>query len=226
MIETVDLEGRLRWSSFMRLSMLLALAVLAISVAGWVVQQGGQAVEQARIAEVLEIEPGMVVADIGAGEGDWSIDLARRVGPSGRVYSTEVEPRLLDAVRRAAADAGLDNVSVVEGGASSTNLPERCCDAILLRRVYHHFTDPAGMTRSMLRSLKPGGLLAVVDFEPGSRGLQRPEGVPEDRGGHGVPTDLLRREMTAAGFETVRRVEGWPGGQRDFCLLFRRPDGG
>ena len=64
------------------------------------------------------------------------------------------------------AAAGLKNVTVVDGTAGRTNLPEQCCDAIFMRDVYHHFTDPAAMNASVLASLKPGGMLGVLDFGP------------------------------------------------------------
>lgn len=107
--------------------------------------------ERDRIAEVL------VVADIGAGKGAWSVDLARRVGSTGRVYATEIDPVLLRDIERAVVAAGAPSVTVVEGSATDTNLPMQCCDAILLRLVYHHFTDPHAMDRSMFAALHPGG---------------------------------------------------------------------
>lgn len=200
---------------------IIALLAFAAGFAGIPGQAAGQQAEQARIAELLEIEDGSHVADIGAGEGEWTRDLARRVGPSGRVYATEIDSERLQIIREAVSAAGLDNVTVQRGAASRTNLPGQCCDAILLRRVYHHLAEPAAMTRSMFQTLRPGGRILVIDFSPTERA--RPEGVPAERGGHGAPIDQVRREMTAAGFEFLRRIEDWPGREGDFALLFRRP---
>jgi ubiquinone/menaquinone biosynthesis C-methylase UbiE len=80
------------------------------------------------------------------------------------VYSTDINPERLKEIRQAVEKAGLQNVTVVEGGSARTNLPDECCDAIFMRHVYHHLGDPPGMNASLLRSLKPGGRVAVVDF--------------------------------------------------------------
>ncbi len=183
-----------------------------------------EAAERDRIAEVLEIREGAVVADVGAGKGQWSVDLARRVGVTGRVYSSEVDPQRLRDIARAVADAELENVTVIEGTATSANLPEQCCDAILLRRVYHHYTDPNAMGRSMFAALRPGGLVLVIDFAPGTLGssARTLPGVPEKRGGHGTPVDQLIEEMTENNFELARRFEDWR--DDDYAMLFRRPE--
>jgi len=205
----------------LRLAIFPILVLTVIAVGGWVAQRGrGFDREAARIAEVLGLEAGMTVADVGAGDGAFSAFLAERVGDSGRVFSTEVTDKNVAEIRETVA--GLDNVTVLLGELDDTTLPQACCDRILLRRVFHHFLDPDDMVQSLYRSLKPGGVIAVVDFGP--RGdIPVPEGTPE-RGGHGTPTDALTEEMTRNGFEFVRRVEDWPGERRDYCVLFRRPN--
>ncbi len=183
-----------------------------------------EADERDRIAQVLEIKEGAVVADVGAGDGDWSIDLARRVGETGRVFSTEIGPEQLRNIEAVVAEAGLKNVTLIEGTGTSTNLPDQCCDAILLRIVYHHFTAPNDMNKSMFASLRPGGLILVIDFQPGAPNAptRTLPGVPERRSGHGTPKDQLIEEMTANGFELVRRIEDWS--YREYGILFRRPE--
>ena len=203
-----------------KLSTFLILTLVVIGTGGWYAQRGrGFDRETARIAEVLELGAGMTVADVGAGDGSYSAFLADRVGATGHVFSTEVEPDNVDDIRESVA--GSDNVTVILGGIDDTRLPEACCERILLRRVFHHFLDPDVMARSLFRSLEPGGVIAVVDFLP-RNDIPASEGAPE-RGGHGTPIDALTEEMTRNGFELVRRVEDWPGGRRDYCLLFRRP---
>ncbi len=183
-----------------------------------------EADERDRIAQVLETKEGAVVADVGAGEGEWTVDLARRVGETGRVFSTEIGPEQLRNIEVIVAEAGLKNVTLIEGTATSTNLPDQCCDAILLRIVYHHFTAPNDMNQSMFASLRPGGLILVIGFQPGAPGAptRTLPGVPERRGGHGTPKDQLIEEMTANGFELVRRIEDWS--YREYGMLFRRPE--
>ncbi|MFQ5789872.1 MAG: class I SAM-dependent methyltransferase [Acidobacteriota bacterium] len=177
--------------------------------------------ELARIIETLDIDPGDAVADVGAGLGSWTVELARRVGKEGHVFSTEVDAERLKDIRDRVTEAELENVSVVWGSQKDTGLPPHCCDAILLRRVYHHFTHPVAMQASLLRALRPGGLLAVIDFDSGTRkGWREPEGVPRSRGGHGIPKSLLIQEMASAGFEAARELDRWGDGH--YCVVFQR----
>lgn len=177
--------------------------------------------EAERIAEVLSLGPGMRVADVGAGDGEWSVELARRVGESGRVYATEVDEDDLEEIRERVEEAALGNVTSLLGDDLDTGLPAACCDAILLRLVYHHFTDPPQMRASLRRALLPGGLIAVIDLDPQEHWRDLP-GVP-DRGGHGIRAEELVIDMTAAGFEVVSRFDDWDPDEPDhYCVVFRR----
>ena len=173
--------------------------------------------ELARVFELLDIESGDVVADVGAGDGKWSIAVAEQVGSEGRVYATEVDPDDLKKIRDRVEREGATNVSVVEGQTDSTGLPDACCDAILLRRVYHHFTDPEAMQESLRKALRDDARLLVVDFDTRGR-WSRPSGIPESRDGHGIAKTLLVTEMKDAGFELVSDLK-WHNG--DYALVFR-----
>ena len=173
-----------------------------------------------RIAEILSVRPGMSVADVGAGDGEWSEDLARRVGEAGCVYATEIEQDDVEQIRERMELAGLNNVRALLGERRDAGLPRACCDAILLRMVYHHFTDPPEMRASLRRALEPGGLIAVIEIEP-QESWERLAGVPE-RGGHGIRAEDLIDEMTSDGFELVARYDDWEGGDDRFCVVFRR----
>jgi SAM-dependent methyltransferase len=146
--------------------------------------------------------------------------LAELVGEQGQVFATEIKSKLLKEMRDAVTEAGLKNVSVVWGSQYDTGLPSRCCDAIVLRWVYHHFTEPEAMRTSLFRALRPGGLIMIIDFDPSSRDWwKHPDGVPGDRGGHGIPKRLLIEEMTRAGFEVAREIDPWHGS--NYCVIFR-----
>jgi ubiquinone/menaquinone biosynthesis C-methylase UbiE len=176
--------------------------------------------DAARLVTALRLRAGQTVADIGAGGGELALALAREVGPSGRVYATELTEARLRDIRQAATSAGLGNVSVVEAHETRTNLPERCCDALVLRKVYHHFDDPGLMNASMRQALKPGGLLAVLDFSPDSAESADP--ADRDTGDqHGITSATVVRELTQAGFEEVA-VEAGPRAGR-FMVVVRRP---
>ena len=139
-----------------------------------------------RLIKLLGIHEGSVVGEIGAGDGALTIAVAKVVGDAGRVFSNEFNGERLSGIGKAAENAGLKNVTTVEGRAAETNLAEGCCDAIFMRSVYHHFADPAAMNASLFKSLKPGGRLAVQDFgpPPGAES-PTPAGRSED-GHHGV----------------------------------------
>ena len=152
----------------------------------------------------------MTVAEIGAGDGELTLAIAERVGATGRVYATEIETEKQDAIRVAAREAGLANVEVLPAQLTSTGLPAGCCEAIFMRHVYHHLSDPAAVDRDLLRALRPGGVLVIVDFPP-TWYLRpfTPEDVGAERSRHGIePGDALR-ELLAAGFGQVQRIEPW-----------------
>jgi ubiquinone/menaquinone biosynthesis C-methylase UbiE len=172
--------------------------------------------EMPRLREVLALETGAVVADVGAGKGELTFALAALVGPNGRVFSTEIDPGRLSSLREAVVRAKLGNVTVVQARSNETGLPPGCCDAIVLRRVYHHLTDPAHLNASLLRSLRPGGVLAVIDFPPP---------LFLGRGHLGVPAQALITEVTGSGFALVRLFDDWPGRGplSSYCVVFRKP---
>jgi SAM-dependent methyltransferase len=169
-----------------------------------------------RLKEVLALKPGIVVADVGAGKGQLTRALAATVGPGGRVFATEIDPDRLEALRAMLAEAKLANVTIVEAKSRDSGLPAGCCDAIVLRRVYHHVTDPAETNASLLGALRPGGLLAVIDFPP-------PFFI--GRGSLGVPAQSVVDEVTASGFEMLQLRTDWPGRGplETYCALFRKP---
>jgi SAM-dependent methyltransferase len=178
--------------------------------------------EAARLWEVLALKPGARVGDIGAGVGNMSVRIARRIGPSGRVFAAEIEGRKLAKLRRRKEKDDLANVEIVACDTNDCKLSPGSVDALFIRSAYHHFTDPTALNQSLLLALRPGGALAVIDFAP--RLLLKPwtpKGIPDNRGGHGIPQRIAEEELEAAGFEPVRTMTDWPGGQ--FCILVQKP---
>ena len=178
--------------------------------------------EVPQLAALLELTPGMVVADVGAGFGASTVVFAKWIG-NGRVFATDIGERSLRAIRDYVEKESLSNVTIVAGAAAATNLPPACCDAIFMRDVYHHITEVDAFNASLLASLKPGGRLAVIDFVP-RQGSTLPAGVRANRGGHGIPSAVVVDELKAAGFTHVRTIESWPPGDKaTFHLsLFRK----
>jgi precorrin-6B methylase 2 len=195
------------------------------------VQQTGLTPAQTASAEreipelmtLLELRPGMTIADVGAGFGAWTTAFATALGPNGRVFATDLGATQLEALRASAARPGVSTITVIEGAVGSTNLPPACCDAILIRDAYHHFTQPDDLVKSIAVSLKPGGRLAVIDFPP-RENSQVPAGVPANRGGHGVPPTVVEQEVGSL-LTHVRTIPSWsPESQPAslYLVLFRK----
>ena len=173
--------------------------------------------EVPKLAALMEWKPGTVVADIGAGDGSYAFAAVEHLGATGRVFASEIDAEKLKALRSEVKRRNLQNVTVVESGEAETNLPASCCDAIFLRRVYHHLTKPAEFDAGLIRSLKPGGKLAIIDFPPHPE-YGKVKGVPKDREDHGIQQKILIDELTRAGFQLEKIVDDWP--TMDYCVLF------
>jgi len=178
---------------------------------------GDQRQEITRLAELTQWKAGTIVADVGAGDGTYSFAAAQKVGPPGRVYATEIDNGKLKVLRAEVAKRKLENMIIAEGTADDTKLPSSCCDTIFLRHVYHHLTQPQDFDRNLVRSLKPGAYLAIIDFPP-SPNLGPVEGVPKNRGGHGIPEKVMIEELTTAGLQVEKVIDDWSA--QDYCVIF------
>lgn len=167
--------------------------------------------EADRLMRVLALTPGMTAAEIGAGRGELTVEMARRLGADGRLYSTEIDERRRDDIRRAIDAARLANVTVVAAGERDTNLADGCCDASYMREVFHHFADRPQMAANLRRALKPGGLMAIIDYP-----------TRNNYGGdcHCIDKAELIRIVTGAGFELVTQEDRWAGIR--YLVVFRR----
>ncbi|HTT33699.1 MAG TPA: class I SAM-dependent methyltransferase [Methylomirabilota bacterium] len=193
---------------------LLACAAAAVFAAS---AQGNAADEMKRLAALMQWKPGTIAADIGAGDGRFTFAAVEHLGAAGKIYATEIDKKKLEELKAEVAKRKLQNVVVVESKEADTSLPTACCDAIFLRRVYHHLTKPGEFDANLVRSLKPGGRLAIIDFPPRA-GLDPVEGVPNNRGGHGIPQKIVIEELTAAGLQVEKVADDWP--DDDYCVLF------
>ena len=137
------------------------------------------------------ITPGMTVADIGAGEGYYTIRLAARVGKAGRVLAQDIVPEVRDALAQRVNRERLDNVSVKLGEPADPKLPENSFDRILMVHMYHEIAEPYAFLWHLRPALREGGQVIVVDAD-------RPTVA------HGTPPKLLACEFRAVGFEQVR----------------------
>jgi predicted methyltransferase len=194
------------------LVVLVLVAAAGVGAAWWFNRGPGFERECDRLVAVAFIRPGMAVADVGAGSGRMAASMAVRIGPSGRLFATEIKEGLLQSIRERAAARDLSNVTPILAGESATGLAVNCCDVIYMRRVYHHLTDAQAVATSLYSSLRPGGRLAVIDMWMADR-------LPGAR--HGIPSEAVRSGLERAGFQLERHLEWWS--LIDYCLVFRKP---
>jgi len=173
-----------------------------------------------RTIEVLGLRPDQTVAEVGAGDARFSFRFAEVVGPEGRVYANELDESDVRRIRRRAEEREISNLIAVQGALDDTNLPDACCDAMMMRMVYHMLTRPEPMAGSFFRALKPGGRLIILEGDPDPNG-RNARGVPENRAGMGIDPQIVIDELAEVGFVLVQRFPDWVGA--DYALLFEKP---
>lgn len=165
--------------------------VATIVSSRWSTEEARDRVNEAdKVMDMAAIRPGMTVADIGAGEGYYTIRLAARVGKDGRVLAQDIMPQVRDALAQRVARERLDNVSVRLGEPSDPKLPHDSFDRIFMVHMYHEIEEPYEFLWRLRPSLRPGGTVVVVDA---NRETQN----------HGTPPDLLKCELAAVGYTLV-----------------------
>ena len=160
-----------------------------------------------RVIDALQLAPGEVVADIGAGTGYFSMRLARAPARP-KVYAVEIEPAMIAHLRHRAMLEGLTNVTAVQASADRSNLPE-AIDVALVVDTYHHIPDRAAYFAALRTLMKPGARLAIVDFRKGA-----PEGPPEE---FRFLPQQIRDELAGAGFSLMAEHDFLP---RQIFLVF------
>ncbi len=160
----------------------------------------------ARVIDALALKPGMTVADVGAGTGYFSMRLAR-VPVS--VFAVDVEPAMIDHLKKRAADEKLSNVAPVLASATSANLPEPV-DVVLVVDTYHHLPNRPAYFRELRKSLKPGGRVAIIDFRKSA-----PDGPPAH---FRFTPEQIQDEMKQAGYQLDAAHDFLP---RQHFLIFR-----
>jgi ubiquinone/menaquinone biosynthesis C-methylase UbiE len=161
----------------------------------------------------LKIPRGATVADVGAGAGYHSIRLARRVGPTGTVLATDVQPEMLEILKNNARDARVTNIKRILSTQADTKLPAEKVDLILMVDVYHECSDPETTLKGLFKALKPGGRLVLVEF----RG-EDPE-VPI-KPEHKMTLKQVRREVEPRGFLFKDSLEFLPW---QHVIIFEKP---
>jgi len=150
-----------------------------------------------QIMDALKIADGSQVAEIGAGGGWFTVRLAHRVNQNGVVYAEDVQPEMIEAIRRRVQRENLTNVRTVLGTTKDSRLPHGL-DAILINWAYSEMENPVAVLKDAAQSLKPQGRIGIVDFSPGAGG---PGPEPEQR----INPETVIKGATAAGLKVISR---------------------
>lgn len=177
----------------------------------------------AEVMDALGIAPGSAVADVGCGDGYFVPHLARRVGAEGAVFAEDIEQKPLDTVRRRMEKEKLRNVRLIHGTAVDPQLPENSLDAVLVVNAYHEFIEYDAMMKGMLRALKPGARLGIID----AAGDERRTRV-EHQEHHTITEKLVMEDAARNGLRFRSKEKGFhrpEGSSRNdfFFLIFERP---
>jgi protein-L-isoaspartate O-methyltransferase len=151
-----------------------------------------------QIMDALHIADGSTVADIGAGAGWFTIQLARRVGPNGVVYAQDIQRQMLEAIKRRVTREGLKNVETVQASGSDPNLPVAALDGVVMVDAYQEVEveDRVTYLKNLARALKPNGLIGIVNYKPGRGGPGPQENVR-------IAKAAVEADVRAAGLRVV-----------------------
>jgi predicted methyltransferase len=164
------------------------------------------------VLAALELKPGMKVADIGAGSGYYSSRMAERVGAGGIVYAVDVQPEMIELLKKNMAERGALNVKAVLGTTMDPKLPASALDLAIMVDVYHELEYPYEMLAAIVKALKPGGRVAFVEF----RGNDPDVPIKAE---HTMTEAQVRKEAAAQPLEWVRTVRDLPW---QHVIVFRK----
>ena len=183
--------------------------------ANWLIRDNRDQEERATESfDRLELKPGMTVCDLGCGNGYWSLPMAEKVAPGGRVLAVDIQRQMLQKLRVRAGKASIKNIEPILGDVDNPELPIGEVDLVLMVDVYHEFSHPESMLWHIRRSLKPTGVVALLEY----RG-EDPE-VPI-KPLHKMTKRQIIKEYAANQFKLVREYNGLPW---QHLMFFARDD--
>ncbi len=162
-----------------------------------------------KVMDAIGLKPGMVAAEIGAGRGRYVMQLAHRVGNSGKVYAEDIDAGALKHLEQRCARWGIENVETVLGEVKDPKLPEGSLDLIFIISSYHHFDDPVELLRNARTALKPTGVLAIGEW------VRR-----EGERGEGTSPETMEAQMKEAGYR-LDRTETFLKDNNLYIYIFR-----
>ena len=149
-----------------------------------------------KVMAAIGVKAGMVIGEVGAGHGRYTVQLAAKVGETGKIYAEDINRGSLDHLRERCAKAGLSNVEVIAGEVADPLFPKASLDMVFMILTYHHLSEPVALLKNLIPSLKPGATVVVIDPDP-----EKDRGNPSSEY---TPKEKIEREAGEAGFELIR----------------------
>jgi ubiquinone/menaquinone biosynthesis C-methylase UbiE len=188
-------------------------SMMGIGGAEWLERSEREIEEMPETAlDKIGVKPGMVIADVGAGVGYFTVRMAKRVGPTGKIFGVDVQPEMLGMLRKRAAEAKLSNIQPILSSEADPRLPENCCDIILMVDVYHEFSQPQVMLQKLRRALKADGRLVLLEYR------KEDPHIPI-RSEHKMSVAEVKAELEAENFKLDAILKDLP---RQHILIFRK----
>jgi len=161
-----------------------------------------------RVLDELETKAGMVIGDVGAGDGYFTFFLADRVGKSGKIYASDIDKRALQVIREKSQEKSLDNISVILGTETNPKLPEKSMDMILMVNVLHLVKKPDFFLKSLAKSLKSGANLVIIQWDEEKMSKELKGWKKNDRERYSLRINL--RKIYTSGFEVIKILDFLP----------------
>ncbi len=178
--------------------------VMGVGGAGWLERPEREREEEpSRAVDALDLKAGMTVADIGAGSGYYTVRMARKVGPEGKVYATDIQMGMLSLLQRRAKQENLSTIQPVLSAADDPKLPPGVLDLALMVDVYHELAQPQAFMRRLRETLKPDGRLVLIEFR------KEDPRVPI-REEHKMSVAMVRDELSADGYAIDKVIDVLP----------------
>jgi ubiquinone/menaquinone biosynthesis C-methylase UbiE len=184
-----------RRAAFASALVLFAAALLAMPAGGPVSASSGWTLDIDRAMDAVGVAPGMVIGEAGAGDGYFTLPMARRVGPAGVIYANDISSRSLNTLADRSQREGLGNIHTVVGEVADPRFPRRDLELVVVVHAFHDFDKPVEWLANLKGYLRPGGTVAIIDLDP-DQGAES----------HFWPRARIEGYAAQAGYEQVRAV--------------------
>ena len=170
-----------------------------------------------KVMEAISVKPGMVIGEVGAGRGRYTVQLARRVGETGKIYANDINKNSLNYLQERCRRLGLASVETILGRVDDPLFPKSSLDMAFMILTYHHLAKPVALLKNLIPSLKPGATIVIVDPDPVKD--------TEREGRESTSEEKMRRDAGEAGLELVR-IEDFLEKDNIFILKVKTPISG